>query len=70
DVYDESYEGQNIPAKGAKWSLGLTKAAGTIDQLEIVIYIAGADTDANHGSLNGAKGAIEIFFVTSTEAQG
>ena len=64
NVYKESYEVSAIPTKGAAWSLDLGKVAGKIDQLELVIYLAGEDTDCLQGSLNGAKGKIKIFFVT------
>ena len=42
---------------------GLTLVQGEIDQIEIVIYIAGADTDCRDEA-KGASGEISIFFHT------
>ena len=53
-----------LPTKGAAVSIPLSGEAGHIDQIEIVIYLAGEDEDCLNGALNGAKGSIEIFFAT------
>lgn len=46
----------------------LSTAQGAIDQIELIIYIAGSDSDCNDNAKN-ASGTIEIFFATvSAEA--
>ena len=45
---------------------GLQTAQGQIDQIEIVIYIAGDDDDCRLEAL-GAKGSIKIFFATEAK---
>lgn len=62
NAYKVSY-GENAPTKGA-WAIvidDLAIAQGAIDQIEIVIYIAGSDTDCRDEAL-GAEGSISIFF--------
>ena len=62
NAYKASY-GENAPTKGA-WAIvidELKTAQGQIDQIEIVIYIAGADSDCRDEA-KGAKGSISIFF--------
>ena len=62
NAYNVSY-GKPAPTKGA-WAIvidGLTTTQGEIDQIEIVIYIAGADSDCRDEAL-GAVGSISIFF--------
>ena len=56
-----------LPQKGAVVTIPLTGVAGAIDQIEIVIYLAGEDEDCINGALNGAKGTIQIFFATVPE---
>lgn len=67
NAYVESYstEGNTVtaPTQGAKLAIDLGTTEGAIDQIEIVIYIAGDDEDCNNLSLNAA-GAISIFFAT------
>ena len=65
NAYKKSYGKDNAPTKGA-WYItipNLTTEQGKIDQIEIVIYIAGADTDCRDEA-KGAEGSISIFFVT------
>ena len=65
NAYEESYSGKTAPTTGA-WYItidGLTTTQGAIDQIEIVIYIAGADDDCRDEA-KGAEGSISIFFVT------
>ena len=60
-----SYPSEAEPTTGAAMLVieGLTKVQGQIDQIEIVIYIAGDDSDCRLEAL-GAKGSIKIFFAT------
>ena len=57
-----------LPTKGAYHEIELDGTAMAIEQVEIVIYIAGADSDCVNGALNGAKGSIKIFFATEAQA--
>ena len=68
NAYEQSYTGKLAPTKGA-WFIeidGLTTTQGQIDQIEIVIYIAGADDDCRDEA-KGAAGSISIFFVTEEQ---
>ena len=57
-----------LPTKGAYHAIELDGTAMSIQQVEIVIYIAGADSDCVNGALNGASGLIKIFFETEAQA--
>ena len=62
NAYNESYQ-KTAPTTGA-WAVTIPLEAvnqGDIDQIEIVIYIAGADTDCRDEA-KGASGMISIFF--------
>ena len=62
NAYKESY-GNEAPTTGA-WAVTIPLTAltqGAIDQIEIVIYIAGADSDCRDEA-KGASGEISIFF--------
>lgn len=67
-AYNNSYKVGNVdpkaPTKGAYTVIQLGTDAQAIDQIEIVIYIAGEDEDCLNGALNGAEGNIKIFFDT------
>ncbi|MBQ9107545.1 MAG: hypothetical protein IJY49_01790 [Clostridia bacterium] len=68
NAYEQSYSGKTAPTTGA-WYItidGLTTTQGEIDQIEIVIYIAGADSDCRDEA-KGAEGSISIFFVTEEQ---
>lgn len=72
-AWEASYPTEDAPQTGAAMVTipGLTLNQGQIDQIEIVIYIAGADSDCRLEAL-GAKGSIKIFFATEqkTASQG
>ncbi len=57
-----------LPTKGAYLPIELDGTAMLISQVEIVIYIAGSDSDCVNGALNGASGNIQIFFATEAKA--
>ena len=70
--YLASYTGKTTPAAAAAVVIDLSQLAvsptGNIVQVEIVIYIAGADSDCITGAL-GSNGNISIFFHTVAKTQ-
>ena len=68
-AYNTAY-GKTAPSSkaGVVRIQGLSEEQGAIDQIELIIYIAGHDSDCNDNAKN-ASGTIEIFFATvSAEA--
>jgi hypothetical protein len=66
-AYKDSY-GVDAPTSGVAYhAIELGIEQGKIDQVEIVIYIAGADSDCRLEAL-GASGSISIFFATTEPA--
>ena len=67
--YVKSYTvGENVPTAPSTKAMaviidGLTGVQGQIDQIEIVIYLAGSDSDCRDEA-KGASGSISIFFHT------
>jgi hypothetical protein len=69
NAYKESYN-KEAPTSGA-WAITIPLTAlnqGAIDQIEIVIYIAGSDEDCRDEA-KGASGMISIFFNAKEKAQ-
>ena len=71
--YVKSYTvGENVPTAPSTKAMaviidGLTGVQGQIDQIEIVIYLAGSDSDCRDEA-KGASGSISIFFHTVEQA--
>ena len=66
DAYKATYSAASVPGRSyAAFITGLTTNAANIDQIELIIYISGPDTDCINAG-KGASCAIKLFFCTTT----